>query len=133
MAPDEYIRLEKNARNNAGPYADNIGEVPPNIYVLENMPLMYENRLPLEKIYNELLTGDIKVEYSTDAGSYVCNYLFYNLMAFGDNHRTRNSLGFIHLPPISNRFSLDKSRRSVKIILNAVIDNELDKIKKQNN
>ena len=62
MAPDEYIRLEKNARNRTGPYADNIGEVPPNIYILENMPLMYENRLPLEKIYNELLASDIKVD-----------------------------------------------------------------------
>lgn len=133
MAPDEYIRLEKNARNKTGPYADNIGEVPQNIYILENMPLMYEDRLPLEKIYNELLANDIKVEYSTDAGSYVCNYLFYNLMTFGDNHRTRNSLGFIHLPPISNKFSLDKSRQSVKIILDAVINHELNKIKEQNN
>ena len=29
---------------------------------LENMPLMYDNRLPLEKIYNGLLASDIKVE-----------------------------------------------------------------------
>ena len=133
MASDEYIRLEKNARNRTGPYEDNIGEVPQNMYILKNMPLIYENRLPLEKIYNGLLASDIKVEYSNDAGSYVCNYLFYSLMAFGDKHRTRNSLGFIHLPPISNKFPLDKSRQSVKIILDAVINHELSKIKEQNN
>lgn len=129
LAPDGYIRLEKIARNKTHPYKDNIGAVPENSYIIENNPPTLETKLPLKKICNDLLASNIKAGYSTDAGSYVCNYLFYNLMTSGNNHRKINSLGFIHLPPVSNNFSSDKLRQSVKIILNAVIDDELDKMK----
>jgi predicted amidohydrolase/pyrrolidone-carboxylate peptidase len=129
MAPDEFIRLEKIAHNKTYPYEDNIGDIPGNPYILKDMPPTLETGLPLKKIYNDLLAGHIKAGYSADAGSYVCNYLFYNLMTFGNDHRKRDCSGFIHLPPVSDNFPPDKLRQSVKVMLNTVIDHEIDKMK----
>ncbi len=122
LAPDEYIRLEEIARNHVGNCTDNGGSVPSSELISRNAPSSYASRLPLGDIYRALLANNIEVDYSTDAGDYVCNYLFYNLMARGDKIKDKkiSSMGFIHVPPIGNNFPLEKLKSAVDIILQQV-------------
>ena len=63
----------------------------------------YKNKLPLEKIYTELLKNNIAVAYSKDAGNYWCNYLFYKVSSLRNN-KNHYSQGLIHIPQ-PNRYN----------------------------
>jgi len=56
--------------------------------------------LPLEAIANALARESLGVSFSTDAGGYLCNYVFY-LSAGGHIPSLRTDLsGFVHVPQI---------------------------------
>jgi pyrrolidone-carboxylate peptidase len=60
-----------------------------------NFKKLYSSTLPNEKIYTRLKSVNIATKYSTDAGSYYCNYLFYKVCTLT---KTNNIHGFIHIP-----------------------------------
>lgn len=53
--------------------------------------------LPLKNIHDTLSSNGIVVDYSSDAGSYWCNYIFYKTCQL--RKRDKDSVhGFIHIP-----------------------------------
>jgi len=83
----------------------------------------YFSSLPLNKLINALQEENICSRISNTAGTYVCNYLFYNLMGYLEAYPETKG-GFIHLPfaeeQKQNKFSmpLEKLVKAVEIILN---------------
>lgn len=60
-------------------------------------PLAYRSTLPVDDIVAALQTEDIPAEVSRDAGGFLCNHVFYVLMA----SLGRNQIGgFVHVPPL---------------------------------
>ncbi|MBO7658106.1 MAG: hypothetical protein J6T65_02215, partial [Clostridia bacterium] len=78
---------EKRARNYANPaLKDNLGVLPAEVIEDGNDEFLYTS-FDTQK----LLSGDVKE--SDDAGSYLCNFLYYKVLS----NLTKNAL-FVHLP-----------------------------------
>jgi len=92
VTPETTARNEMNAR-----IPDNAGFRPEHLPVVEGGPETCRSTLPLEAILRETACRGIPCELSGDAGTYVCNALFYGML-----HRLQGAVpaGFIHLPYI---------------------------------
>ncbi len=76
---------------------DNSGFKPEKSNIDPSSPNMLPSGLPLLAIYESLDSAEIPVEYSDDAGAYVCNHLFYRTMCLPKQLRPELA-GFIHVP-----------------------------------
>jgi len=78
--------------------ADNAGEQPVDVPVVEGGPVGYWSTLPIKAMVQAMLDAGVPAKVSNSAGTFVCNHLFYGLMhhlaAEGDTRRG----GFIHVP-----------------------------------
>lgn len=92
------FRLERVARNShAGARADNAGRLPPTERICAG-PDILASSLPLETIARELAAAGLPVEYSDDAGGYLCNTVFV-LSRFHAVEGLKPAMtGFVHVP-----------------------------------
>jgi pyroglutamyl-peptidase len=116
----ETIGLERYAHNIVGSQTDNDGRVGEDGCLLPGGPLALETLLPIdalgESLSEALATGGhVPVETSRDAGTYVCNALYYrSLMAVRQTRladRAAEAI-FVHVPGLS----ADAASRSGRII-----------------
>ena len=91
----KHISLEHHALNLMHATAPDNAEVTPFYEVIDPLgPALYESTLPIKAWLEKAHTLSYPVKLSTDAGSYVCNDVFYRL-----RHRfPERSIGFIHIP-----------------------------------
>lgn len=107
---DPALRLEHVARNlDAASAPDVSGESRPGRVIVEGGPDTLESRLPLARMRRALEQGGFEVLDSRDAGGYLCNHLFYELLT-----RFRSGpAGFVHVPPLTPPWDLGRLRRAV--------------------
>lgn len=112
LAPEPLIRLELLAKNVAFPCEDAKGQKPdlfPMFRIANDAPAALWTSLPVEWLRDQFrqrakalsplrAQGTIlRATISSDAGYYLCNYVFFHAMHFlGDNTPYR---GFVHIPP----------------------------------
>ncbi len=104
QAGDEPVRLETTARNVREKIADNEGVAPETGVLDAAGPAALDSALPLAEIERRLRQAGIPVTYSADAGTYLCNAVFYALMhdpALEDAQSIPR--GFVHVPPLNAR------------------------------
>ena len=75
---------------------DGSGQNPRDLKLLENGPNALFSTLPLRALENRVKALELPVEISYSAGTYVCNALFYRLLAALEGQNVQ--AGFIHLP-----------------------------------
>ncbi|MFT8592589.1 MAG: pyroglutamyl-peptidase I [Bifidobacterium sp.] len=95
------IALERCATNlmdAARPDADNVE--PRKIPIVEDGPAAYWTRLPLRSILEDFSTHGIPATLSSDAGTYVCNSLFYHLLNW-TSHQAKVLSGFVSFPLVN--------------------------------
>ena len=94
------FRLERTARNSFFPrHADNAGIVPSQGAICEG-PETLPSSLPLDAIQAALAGAGLPVEWSDDAGGYLCNTVF-TLSVAGTVEAFRPTMsGFVHVPLI---------------------------------
>lgn len=97
------FRLERVARNShAGARPDNAGRLPPSVRICAG-PQMLASSLPLEAISQGLATAGLPVEFSEDAGGYLCNTVFV-LSRFHACEGLRPAMsGFVHVPLLAGQ------------------------------
>ncbi len=101
-AESSGIRLERIARNEIAPKRpDNTGRVPPSATICEGAQ-QYTSGLPLDAIATALQAEGLPVQWSQDAGGYLCNYVFYAGRAGLCPHINTQMTGFIHVPLLNN-------------------------------
>lgn len=120
MADADFVRLESTAKNYQGMEKDNAGIVPESRKISANGPGEYSGTLPLAKIAEILKSNQIKVSISDDAGDYLCNYIYYQLMAQKAELGVK-CCGFVHLPPLDSFYTPAKLTGIVKLIIEATI------------
>lgn len=92
------FRLERTARNTfAGARADNAGAVPEASAICEG-PATLPSTLPLGAIHEALSANALPVEWSDDAGAYLCNMVFTLSRAHACEGFTPAASGFVHVP-----------------------------------
>lgn len=115
MADDRGIRLERIALNvNHTLKPDNDGRKAYDQRILRRGRLALESRLPLRDIERRLRRAKIPARLSFHAGTYLCNNIFYTLLA-----SSRGPAGFIHVPPLK-RMPLRKLKRAVTLIVDVL-------------
>jgi len=112
VAPDPFFRLEIMARNIASPSVDTGGQLPKlsDLWrLIPDAPPAYWTTLPIEWLeerlrerFDRLVAHGVKTPVLTgqrwpDAGSYLCNHVFFHAMHF--LRETVPYRGFIHVPP----------------------------------
>lgn len=91
-------RCATNLMNAARPDADNA--LPRFEPIIPDGPAAYWTRLPLRAIINDFAHDGIPATLSSDAGTFVCNSLFYNLLNWACAQE-RVLAGFVSLPMIN--------------------------------
>lgn len=93
------IDLEMTAVNRINTFRpDNNGLTPRNELISPLGSDVYISTLPLQGLEQALKDAKIPVNISRDAGTYVCNFVFYKLME--SNQDTLRDCGFIHVPQL---------------------------------
>ena len=112
-------RCATNLMNAARPDADNA--LPRFEPIIKDGPAAYWTRLPLRAIINDFARDGIPATLSSDAGTFVCNSLFYQLLHWTAT-QDRVLAGFVSFPPINGGSRLQNglgamcgARRSVII------------------
>lgn len=83
---------------------DNIGFMPKNIKIDEDGPNKLHSTLPVMEITENINKLGIPSEPSDDAGTFVCNFLFYKSMQLAEKYKIAKC-GFIHVPCIPSQLS----------------------------
>ena len=114
VAPDSALRLETTARNlDTADSPDATGEVRAGKTIRAGGPATLATRLPLEALRAALTADGFEVRSSDDAGGYLCNHLFYELLT----RRPRGAAGFVHVPEMAPPRDLARLRRAVRRML----------------
>jgi pyroglutamyl-peptidase len=93
------IRLEQVALNLDDSYApDNDGEVRLRRRIIEEAPVGYWSSLPLEPLVAAARGLREDVDFSHDAGGYVCNHVYFTAAHLVGTEFPRIRCGFVHLP-----------------------------------
>ena len=85
----------------AKPDADNV--IPPRRPIDPEGPAAYWTRLPLRSILHDFAKHEIPAALSSDAGTFVCNSLFYHLLNWSAGQERRILSGFVSLPIVNGR------------------------------
>lgn len=78
--------------------ADNEGNQPVDVPVVEEGPAAYWSTLPMKAIVKRLQEEGVPASVSQSAGTFVCNHLFYGLMHELEKHDKKIKGGFVHIP-----------------------------------
>lgn len=109
------LSLEHVARNMDNSITpDNDGEIRVRERIIQEAPDSYSNSLQLDHMAN--IAGDQgePVDYSRDAGGYVCNHLFFIASHIAATEFDNCRCGFVHVPPMEE--SSERLQRVVEII-----------------
>ena len=94
-------RCATNLMDAAKPDADNV--IPPRRPINPEGPAAYWTRLPLRSILRDFAKHEIPASLSSDAGTFVCNSLFYHLLDWSAAQNKRVLSGFVSLPIVNER------------------------------
>ncbi len=115
--------------------ADNEGNQPVDVPVVEEGPAAYWSTLPMKAIVKRLQAEGIPASVSQTAGTFVCNHLFYGLMheLEKQNHKVKG--GFVHIPflpeqasnyPGQPSMSLSTIRKGIELAVEVTTTVEVD-------
>ncbi|MGE7874171.1 pyroglutamyl-peptidase I [Bacillus paramycoides] len=115
--------------------ADNEGNRPVDIPVVEEGPIAYWSTLPMKAIVKRLREEGIPTSVSQTAGTFVCNHLFYGLMHELEKHDKKIKGGFVHIPflpeqasnyPGHPSMSLSTIRKGIQLAVEVTTEVEID-------
>lgn len=104
QAGEEPVRLETIAHNVRENIPDNKKMMPNTLQIYSHAASELKTGLPLPEIESRLRTAGIPVRVSQEAGTYLCNDIFYTLMHDPGTDNAKNiPRGFVHVPPLNAR------------------------------
>ncbi|HHP5634636.1 TPA: pyroglutamyl-peptidase I [Bacillus paranthracis] len=115
--------------------ADNEGNQPVDVPVVEEGPAAYWSTLPMKAFVKKLQEEGIPASVSQTAGTFVCNHLFYGLMHELEKRDKKIKGGFIHIPflpeqasnyPGQPSMSLSTIRKGVELAVEVTMTVEVD-------
>ncbi|MDM5186469.1 pyroglutamyl-peptidase I [Bacillus sp. DX4.1] len=115
--------------------ADNEGNQPIDMPVVQEGPVAYWSTLPMKAIVKKLREEGIPASVSQTAGTFVCNHLFYGLMHLLEKQQHRARGGFVHIPflpeqasdhPGQPSMSLSTITKGIELLVQTILEVEID-------
>ena len=78
--------------------------------IVDNGPAAYWTGLPLKAVSKRFAQHDIPVTFSSDAGTFVCNSLFYELLDWTAHHEHAYA-GFVSFPHVDKPVGYTKGMK----------------------
>lgn len=132
----QNISLEKVAINLIDArIADNLGNQPIDEVISQNGATAYFTNLPLKAISYELTQNGIPNAISYSAGSFVCNYVFYQLMELIERRNLAIQGGFIHIPYLPEQvvnlasqpsMGMETLLKGIELILKCIVSQPIE-------
>lgn len=132
----QNISLEKVAINLIDArIADNLGNQPIDETISNDGATAYFTNLPLKAISHELTQNGIPNSISYSAGSFVCNYVFYQLMELIERRNLTIQGGFIHIPYLPEQvvnlanqpsMGMDTLLKGIELILKCIVSQPVE-------
>lgn len=98
----DHFRLEALASNRRVAHLDNLGQLPPVPEVIPGAPPLL-NSAPLAELAALLTSAGYPTGISDNAGAYLCDEIFYQLLHYRDNIWHSDTLVlFVHLPVVGS-------------------------------
>ncbi len=110
------FRLERLARNEVGDALDNRGFAPGSSAIAEGRGHAQAS-LPLATIAEALSERGLPVEWSDDAGGYLCNYVFFHTAAGLCAPLATARSGFVHVPLFGDRLTREQMLLGARLII----------------
>jgi pyroglutamyl-peptidase len=118
------FRLERVARNrHAAGKPDQMGRLPEAAAICAGQD-EYASTLPLDEIASALTAAGLPVQWSDDAGGYLCNMVFTLSAAHACEGLRPTMTGFVHVPPLKEAepdaqgaMTLDDLERGARIVI----------------
>ncbi len=95
-------RIERQARNQTERVPDADGDLPRRPYIQRRGPSRFRSSLPTVRIMLRLRALGLPASLSDNAGSYLCNKLFYLSLCSGQQATAPGSALFVHIPHLSS-------------------------------
>jgi len=93
------ITIERVALNLTDSWGrDNAERQPIDESIIEEGPAAYWSRLPVKDLVTAIRAAGVSAAISNDAGTHLCNHVFYALMHYMAAHSRPLLGGFIHVP-----------------------------------
>ena len=109
------MRFEQVALNlNDCAAPDNDGEVRLRQRIVAEAPVGYRSTLPLGRMAEAAGRLGEEIEFSRDAGGYVCNHVFFTAAHLAASDLPGTDAGFVHLPAVEQADS--RLKRFVEIV-----------------
>jgi pyroglutamyl-peptidase len=120
LAAGGVIRLERVARNlDQAEACDEDGELRCGRAVSDCGPPEHASTLPLEGFAAALARLSLPVAWSSDAGGFLCNHVFYRAREWLERRRLAIPCGFVHLPPL-DALALERQLEGVAACLDVL-------------
>lgn len=114
QAGEEPVRLETIAHNVRESILDNKNKMPQALQIYSHAASALKTGLPITEIESRLRTAGIPVQVSQDAGTYLCNDMFYTLMHDPGTDNAKNiPRGFVHVPPLNARVRTEEGNEVI--------------------
>jgi len=94
----EGFVLETQARNATSAIEDAAGALPERACVLDRGPPLLAARLRKQAVFMSLAEAGLPARLSRDAGSYLCNMVFYHSLRRAAEASQPRLVGFVHIP-----------------------------------
>jgi pyroglutamyl-peptidase len=115
------LRLEQIALNlDDADGSDNDGVRRRRVVIAPDAPVAYRSSLPLEGIATQLVAAGVPVEWSHDAGGFVCNHVYFRAAHCTATHGLDCAVGFIHIPAPDDTLTVDEMTRAVAVVLSHI-------------
>lgn len=116
-------RIAVNLMDSSKP--DNDGDCPQEIPIVKDGESAYFSNLPVKVLRDAVLQKGIPSKVSDSAGLYVCNTTYYNALDEIYRHSLPVKAVFVHLPKISDIFTVDILADAVRTIIKTIIEQEI--------
>jgi len=117
----DHIQLESCANSSGYTKLDINSTCPPNGLCEEGEERLLETCLDTSRICQDLncllSEDDIKFSPSSDAGRYLCEFIYYSSLCKSDGRTL-----FVHVPPVSKPYTQEQLGKALYCILDKIVD-----------
>ena len=113
-------RIAVNLMDSSKP--DNDGDCPQELPIVKDGESAYFSNLPVKALRDAVLQKGIPARVSNSAGLYVCNTTYYNVLDEIYRHSLPMRAVFVHLPKISEVFTVDILADAVRTIIKTITE-----------
>lgn len=114
-----YVRIETQAQNVISRHPDAAGHVPARDAIQPAGAARLRGEAPFARLAQASRAAGVKTRLSADAGTYVCNYIYWRAIALLRRHSGLRRAVFVHVPEPGGRDapSLERLVRAAKAVV----------------